>query len=272
MNSSSQLSDVLKIFSVYHKPSFIPSAAYIYQIHGGKAISLIDLKMESDADGENISSLNSSFCELTVLYNVWKNKKFLPAQYWGLCHYRRYFTLNLHWTKIKKKSDFYLEENPENLKRVFSKLLEKSILKKLDPATIILPLRQNFQNEERKPLISKFQFERYHGIEGWQIMESAILKLYPEYLKSFTDIGNQNRISIYNMMIAHHEVWNNYLTWLFNIVFFINKNFSLPTDSYQSRAIGFMAERLLNVYFFHHKHEYKIINMPIAIFGERPKN
>ena len=42
-----------------------------------------------DNTGDNISSKNPYFCELTGLYWAWKN---LDADYKGLVHYRRYFT------------------------------------------------------------------------------------------------------------------------------------------------------------------------------------
>ncbi len=51
-----------------------------------------------DDSGENIASQNPMYCELTTQYWAWKN---VDAEYYGFCHYRRYF-------------DFSEEEHQEN--------------------------------------------------------------------------------------------------------------------------------------------------------------
>ena len=44
-----------------------------------------------DNSGEHISELNKAYCELTTQYWAWKN---MEADYYGFCHYRRYFSFN----------------------------------------------------------------------------------------------------------------------------------------------------------------------------------
>ena len=44
-----------------------------------------------DNTGNNISDKRLSYCELTVQYWAWKN---VEADYYGLCHYRRYFSFS----------------------------------------------------------------------------------------------------------------------------------------------------------------------------------
>ena len=266
MDAGKELEKQLKIFTVYHKQSFIPPAPYLHPVHAGRAIAPVSLLMDGDDSGENISSLNPRMCELTVIYNAWKNKKYSPSVYWGLCHYRRYFTVNLHWTRIKKKVLFPLEENNQNLDKVFSTRLSRFLLRQLNPRKVILPVPMIIHHEDGRPWNIKEHYCRDHDADGWKIMKEALNKLYPGYIKSFEAVGDREIFYQYNMMIAHHTVWDKYLAWLFDIVFYINGNYRFPDDPYQSRAIGFMAERLLNVYFYHHRNEYTIIEMPVAAF------
>ena len=44
-----------------------------------------------DNEGDNISFKNKSYCELTTQYWAWKNQ---TADYYGFCHYRRYFSFS----------------------------------------------------------------------------------------------------------------------------------------------------------------------------------
>ena len=47
--------------------------------------------MTPDNTGDNISLKNRCYCELTTQYWAWKNA---DADYYGFCHYRRFFTLS----------------------------------------------------------------------------------------------------------------------------------------------------------------------------------
>ncbi len=82
----------LKIILVTHKEYDFPNAKYYIPIQVGKALSSHKLNIQGDDVGDNISIKNSSFCELTALYWVWKNNFIGDSDYVGFVHYRRYFS------------------------------------------------------------------------------------------------------------------------------------------------------------------------------------
>ena len=80
---------VIKIIVATHKKFIMPQDKELYlPIHVG-CEGKKDLGFQGDNTGDNISSLNPYYCELTGLYWAWKN---LDCDYLGLVHYRRYFT------------------------------------------------------------------------------------------------------------------------------------------------------------------------------------
>ena len=83
----SRLIDV-KIIVATHKEAEVPQDSTLYlPIHVGRE-GKKDIGFIGDNTGDNISSLNPYYCELTGLYWAWKN---LDCDYLGLVHYRRYF-------------------------------------------------------------------------------------------------------------------------------------------------------------------------------------
>lgn len=79
-----------KIIVAAHKPYTMPDDEMYLPVHVGAA-GKESIGYQRDDEGENISSLNPYFCELTGLYWAWKN---LNEDYIGLVHYRRHFAMN----------------------------------------------------------------------------------------------------------------------------------------------------------------------------------
>ena len=78
----------VKIIVATHKPYKMPDDEMYLPVHVGAA-GKDSIGYQRDDEGENISSKNPYFCELTGLYWAWKN---LNADYIGLAHYRRHFS------------------------------------------------------------------------------------------------------------------------------------------------------------------------------------
>lgn len=85
----------IKIIVAAHKQCEMPKDDIYLPVQVGKSLNLNkDFGYQTDNSGENISSKNPYYSELTALYWGWKN---LDVDYIGLVHYRRFLG-------IKKKS------------------------------------------------------------------------------------------------------------------------------------------------------------------------
>lgn len=170
----------------------------------------------SDGTGDNIANLNSSFCELTALYWIWKNDK---SSVKGICHYRRFYTLDHRLLDIEQA---------------------KYILDKYD---IIVPKKYWLLSTVEK------HYKKHHNYVDLQNIKTIIINKYPEYKDSLKYVMNSRYTYPYNMFIAKDEVFNQYCEWLFDILFqYKNSNVIQYSDKYQERVYGFISERLLNVF------------------------
>lgn len=78
----------IKIAVACHKPSVLPNNPLLMPVQVGAAVAAKRMNgMKHDDEGDNISKKNPQYCELTAQYWTWKN---VEADYYGLCHYRRF--------------------------------------------------------------------------------------------------------------------------------------------------------------------------------------
>ena len=98
----------IRILVACHKPAYVPENPLLCPIQVGAALSREHMQgMLHDDEGIHISEKNRSYCELTAIYWAWKN---LEADYYGLFHYRRYFSFDVSeepediWGNIPEES------------------------------------------------------------------------------------------------------------------------------------------------------------------------
>ena len=113
------------------------------------------------------------------------------------------------------------------------------------------------------------QYAAWHNISDLECMSNIVHELFPEY---DADIHNffekNNRLSLYCMFIARYDFFDKYFTWLFKILFEVEKRIDTSKyDARQKRVLAFLAERLLNVYVYHN--ELKVIYEPIYFINRK---
>lgn len=243
----------IKLYSVYHKPAPIPKAAFVIPIQVGAALSDEKLNMLRDDEGDNISKYNRHYSELTACYWIWKHAERKENEAWGLCHYRRYFSTDKRKLFFIKKSRYYYTLTQENLDAVVNNRLYNKIEELLQQHDIILQRPTYAHKKSGKVYTIEEAYALAHGSIDWKVTMDVLHEKYPEYVESALLFNKLTKMSYYNMMIAKWEVCDGYYSWLFDILFEVQKRITISNDAYQGRVFGFISERLLTLYVMHNK-------------------
>lgn len=221
----------VKIIVATHKKYQMPKDDMYLPLHVGAEGKLdedgndLDLGYTKDNSGDNISNLNSSFCELTGLYWAWKN---IDADYIGLAHYRRHFS-------FKNKAGF------ENV-LTYSEL--KPYLGKIK---VFVPNKRKYYIET---LYS--HYEHTHYKEQLDEVRKIMSEKYPEYIDSYDVVVKRTYGYMFNMIIMNNELFDMYCKWLFDILFELKQRFDMPElSAFQGRYYGRVSEIIFNVWLEH---------------------
>ena len=218
----------VKIIVATHKEYEMPKSNMYIPVYVGAEGKATILNYQRDDEGDNISEKNPYFCELTGLYWAWKN---LNADFIGLAHYRRHFT-------VAKKL-------PKDVSGRISKAVNnEEINKLLSEHDIILPKKRNYYIEN---LYDHYKHTLY--IENLDETRKIIEEKYPEYIPEFDKLHKRTSAHMFNMFIMKKEILNDYCTWLFSILFELEKRTDVSKyDSFHARFLGRISELLLDVW------------------------
>lgn len=208
----------LKIIVAAHKPYRMPEdPAYLPVQVGAAGKPPIDGWQRDDA-GENISTRNANWCELTGLYWAWKN---LKADVLGLAHYRRHF-----------KGAHGIATGDE-------------LAKALEGVDAILPKKRNYFVETNYS-----QYVHAHHAIDLETTRQILGERCPGYLAAYDKSMKRTSGHRFNMFVMRRELADRYCTWLFGILFELERRLDISSYSVNdARVFGFVSERLLDVWF-----------------------
>lgn len=217
---------IYMVKSIFDKPvEDCRLSKYIQPVQAGAALTECRIAGLADNVGMSISHKNRQYCELTVLYWIWKNTK---TPWVGLCHYRRQFIL----------SDEEIEMLPQ-----------------ID-IDVILPVPSICQ-----PSVGDNYRER-HSRQDWEHLLEVVRNKHPEFYDLAIQLWESpylgNLYYTCNMFIMKREILNDYCNWLFPILLEMEQFGGQKEDPYQNRYLGFISERLMSLYFVFYKDKYKI--------------
>lgn len=196
---------------------------WVHSVQAGSALTDVCVASLQDHVGDNISSKNVNYCELTAMY--WLGKH-ISSEYMGLFHYRR-----------------MLDVTEEDLYRLRSGEID-----------VILPYPT-----VHYPNIMEHH-ERYLKETDWNAMMQALQEVSSEYADKMEEIFEGQYFYNYNMLIAKEQVFKDYCNWLFPILE-RTEELSVPKGNERAdRYIGYMGENLTTLYFMVNKDKLKIVH------------
>lgn len=233
----------MKIFVVGHKNFNIKeqfnSALYKKIYVGTKADQLKTINDFSDNVGDNIADKNSSYCELTAIYWIWKN---CTEDIVGIFHYRRFLMANNNSVKP---------------------ITEEYIKKLLSNYDLIVPEKEKFYLRKDFRFDTVYsQYQKCHEIKPLIVAREVLENNYPDYLESFDKIMNQHSYFGRNMMICNKSTFDQYCEWLFDVLAMVEEKIDYTQyDAYNQRVFGFLSERLFNVWIKKNKRKTKSLKV-----------
>lgn len=258
----------IKIYVFYYKTGPVLKLESIYQpVMAGNALLDKVADIQGDETGENISYKNRYYSELTGIYWAWKNTKHSVT---GACHYRRYFTTQPEpfWYKLKrylyvpaglykKRYGLIYTKNKERfINRIINQNEIEFLLQKYDA---ILPQARKMKNSV------KTHYKKYHNINDLILIEAILKEKHPEFVEAFHEVMKSKRLYANNMFILKDEHFQEFMEWWFDVLFEFEKRIDIKKyTGYQQRILGFMAERLLNVWF--RKKQLNCVELPVIYF------
>lgn len=184
----------------------------------------VDFGYQKDNTGSNISSRNSTYSELTGLYWAWKN---LSADYIGLVHYRRYFS-------VKKKGK-------DPFANIMTSEEAQSILRN---HSIILPKRRHY-------IIETLYSHYVHTLNETHLDKTRkiIEERCPDCLASYDRVMHRTWGYMFNMMVMRRDLFSEYCSWLFPILSALEQQVDLTGYSdFDKRLFGRVSELLFDVW------------------------
>lgn len=213
-----------------------------------------NVKMLGDDTGDNISNKKDYYSELTVMYWAWKN---IHADYYGLCHYRRYLSFSSEHFSVEENSlicPTVIEENltDESQKKycLYDNVISKELTLKdgiICDYIDITKLNNPFGKK------AKSIYERCLMCEGYKFTECSVNALFDiikkektEFYEFFVEYMNGKDYIGYNCFILKKSIFQELSEFVFDVLFKLE---SVLTDKLE-RSIGYLGEILIGAYLF----------------------
>ena len=233
------MAENVKIFMCIGKETDLVPPLCVPVQGGAKINSPISGIIEDDGKNGSISEKNPYYCELTVQYYAWKNE---DADYYGLCHYRRFFCFD---KSIKKPYLAFKGTLPEKKKHLLGD--EDEIRRLCGEYDVIVPRAENVG----KTVYQKYVTSKHCFKEDLDLFLEILKEKYP-FLSEYADAYmSQSKQYFCNMFIMKRELFFEYSELLFSLLEELDLKKTLHGSFQDDRTDGYLGERFLGIYIYY---------------------
>ncbi len=226
--------------------------------------------MEPDNTGENISQKNRAYCELTTQYWAWKNVK---ADYYGFCHYRRYFSFA---QKKYKEADCGCLSYPYLNKEMEQALCmdEESIRRKVEQYDLLIAAGIPVRMLGADTVYGHYKNAPELNIKDLELFVQILCRKYPHLRRAARSYINGRIFYPCNMFIMKKELFFEYSKMLFTALEEFERRADMRFYSIEGRRTpGHLGERFAGIYYEYLKQKggCRLCELQAAVFGHTKK-
>lgn len=217
-----------------------------------------NVTIQGDNTGDNISEKRNSFCELTVQYWAWKN---VDADYYGVCHYRRFLSFSdkvfenvdaFNHVEVESFDEFNFEEYGLDQKNMVKVIQQYDVLS-LRPMDIHKTLGNNvtvYDSLKNNPTV--------FDINAVDTYISIFKEKYPDFSETIDKYFQGHIWRAFNCYILKKDIFKIYNEMLFDILFELEKRIdSRNYNREQLRLVGYMGEVTFGIFYLHLQNQGK---------------
>lgn len=266
----------IKIAVACHKPSVLPENELFIPIQVGASIASKRIpNIEHDDNGKNISGKNASYCELTAQYWSWKN---LDADYYGLCHYRRFLLFkdveNCEYNERNQVEAYAI--NDFNIKK-YGLNDENEMRNIIEQYDVVCGPLQDVSNLYTPRGIKTTAWEHWTAhdralisIKDLDCMMSIFEDVAPDVARSAREYMSGGKFLGFNCFVMKKELFFTLCEIEFEILRRLEEKVDLSNYNQQLKRIyGFMGEIIISSYIYHleKQKKYRIKHIPLLYFN-----
>ena len=257
------------------KPCYTPQCSLYHPVRCGAVYDKSDSSIPGDNTGKHISEKRMQYNELTVQYWAQKNYK---ADYYGLCHYRRYFSFS---DTIFEQKRFNVVEKAsiESSVLKYSLIDEEKIKKEIENVDAIIP----YGIDVRTVLTGVPGGDRFYPHNIFEFWEAKTDQIDIECVKKLIEIVKADKPEYYPYLMEYingttfyggcsyvlrRDLFEELCEFQFSTLELLTLKFDM--SKYKGEHIrqpAFMGEILYGAFLTYLKHQnYKISEHQLVLF------